>query len=318
MGFPIRLVGVTPYRGHLEKFHMGAWTPVCLPTSSDKARLIAADACQKIGYNDVLDVTLKSGSSNCAYNNCTSNWLDPGNCTAFGRSGFVSCRVSDVDSIFVRLSARSGDRLPFSDWVLLDGYLADVAFQIGVLWREICFPFNRNALDGICRSLGYDNVIEDDLYRWWSSERAVAMNCSSKEIEECTLTESRSKCYVPYHLSCSVHDGKVRLVDGLHESEGRVEVHFSSSWSGVCNDEWVVNNANVVCRQLGYEKAVAVSARRRGLLLPSVNTMYHVRCNGNETSLNDCAKERSNRPCKAAEVTCKENECKYSDISIMQ
>ena len=316
MGFPIRLVGVTPYRGHLEKFHMGAWTPVCMPTSSDKARLIAADACQKMGYNDVLDVTLKSGSSTCAYNNCTSNWLDPGNCTAFGSSGFVSCRVSDVDSIFVRISTEGGrGRLPFSDWVLLDEDLAVVSFQIGGLWREISASFIFFSYD---RSLGYG--LFTDLRFSLGTENNVIMTCSSHEIEECTFTDSGSSSTFGSPLYCSVHNrhnGKVRLVDGLHESEGRVEVYFSSSWSGVCNDKWVVNNANVVCRQLGYKKAAAVSARRRGLLSPSSNAMYHVRCNGKETSLNDCAKDLSNRSCKAAEVTCKESECIYSDISIM-
>ena len=315
MGFPIRLVGVTPYRGHLEKFHMGAWTPVCMPTSSDKARLIAADACQKMGYNNVLDVTLKSGSSTCAYNNCTSNLLDPGNCTAFGSSGFVSCRVSDVDSIFVRISA---DITPFSSWVRVDGHFVDVRFQIGGLWRDICPSSKNNGFFGICRSLGYDYRRVYYSRFWPSSKRTIAaMSCSSGEIEDCTFTVSRSTCDFKKFLFCTAHNGKVRLVDGLHESEGRVEVYFSSSWSGVCNDKWVVNNANVVCRQLGYKKAAAVSARRRGLLSPSSNAMYHVRCNGKETSLNDCAKDLSNRSCKAAEVTCKESECIYSDISIM-
>ena len=310
MGFPIRLVGVTPYRGHLEKFHMGAWTPVCMPTSSDKAMLIAADSCQKMGYKDVLDVTLKSGSSACVYNNCTSNWFDPGNCTALGRSGFVSCRVSDVDSISVRLSATSRDGLPISDWELLGKDLVGLKFQIGGLWRGVCSTnFINNGLHILCSSLGYDYVSR------WSSfayiNTTAVMTCSSEEIEECifTDTETRSRCIVPWSTHCTAHNGKVRLVDGLHESEGRVEVYFSSSWSGVCNDKWVVNNANVICRQLGYKKAVDVSARRRGLLSPSVNAMYRVRCNGNETALKDCARKRS-RSCKAVEVACKENECK--------
>ena len=307
MGFPIRLVGVTPYRGHLEKFHMGAWTSVCMPTSSDKARLIAGDACQKMGYKDVLDVTLKSGTSTCSYINCTSNWFDPGNCTASGNSGFVSCRVSDIDSIFVRLLAGRGDGLPFSDWGLLGERLLGLRFQIGGLWRQVCFSLDRYRFDGLCSSLGYDFAIAATGSS--ITKTGAAMSCSSNEIEDCTFIESRSSCTVSDLIDCSAYNGTVRLVDGLHESEGRVEVHFYSSWSGMCNDSWVVIDANSVCRQLGYEKAVAFSARRRGLLSPSSNAMYHVRCNGNETSLNDCPKELS-RSCKAAEVTCKENECK--------
>lgn len=49
-------------------------------------------------------------------------------------------------------------------------------------------------------------------------------------------------------------EGDVRLAEGHHSVyEGSVEVCLDGMWITVCNSAWDVNDATVVCRQLGYE-----------------------------------------------------------------
>ena len=51
-------------------------------------------------------------------------------------------------------------------------------------------------------------------------------------------------------LQC--HEGEVQLVNGSVPNEGRVEVCVDSVWGTICNDRWGSDDAEVVCRQLGY------------------------------------------------------------------
>lgn len=52
-----------------------------------------------------------------------------------------------------------------------------------------------------------------------------------------------------YHTDCN--EGQVRLVNGSNSDEGRVEICRNGQWGGVCDSNWGVNEAQVVCRQVG-------------------------------------------------------------------
>ena len=47
-------------------------------------------------------------------------------------------------------------------------------------------------------------------------------------------------------------DGSSRLVGGMYNYEGRVEICTNGGWSTVCDDYWGSVDAQVICNQLGY------------------------------------------------------------------
>ncbi|XP_072167399.1 scavenger receptor cysteine-rich domain superfamily protein-like [Diadema setosum] len=85
-------------------------------------------------------------------------------------------------------------------------------------------------------------------------------------------------------------EGSIRLVDGSEDSEGRVEIFHNSVWGTVCDDAWGMNDARVVCRQLGYEEAeeATSSARFGGGEDDQPIFMDNVDCTGSEVELADC------------------------------
>ena len=49
-------------------------------------------------------------------------------------------------------------------------------------------------------------------------------------------------------------DGDVRVIGGSYPWEGRVEIYISGSWGTITDSDWTSDDAQAVCRKLGYFK----------------------------------------------------------------
>ena len=91
-------------------------------------------------------------------------------------------------------------------------------------------------------------------------------------------------------------------------SEGRVEVFYNGIWGGICADGWDLNDAKVVCRQLGFPDAVeATNDTWMGDGL-SLAHLTNVQCNGSEEHLRE--------ECPFSEVEANQN-CSHGEAGVV-
>ncbi|XP_028395740.1 deleted in malignant brain tumors 1 protein-like [Dendronephthya gigantea] len=165
-------------------------------------------------------------------------------------------------------------------------------------WGTICDDqWDIKDAQVVCRQLGYQEVFASlqgklvpsgsgqiwlDNVRCSGNEQNLA-SCSHRGwgVHNCRHSEDAGvNCFGP----------SIRL-KGPSSSNGvgRVEIFYSGKWGTVCDDQWDINDAQVVCRQLGYQKAFMAL---QGNLVPSGSGQIwldDVHCSGNEQNLANCS-----------------------------
>ncbi|XP_062296481.1 lysyl oxidase homolog 3B [Scomber scombrus] len=82
---------------------------------------------------------------------------------------------------------------------------------------------------------------------------------------------------------------KVRLTGYPRKhNEGRVELFYKGEWGTICDDDFSISNANVLCRQLGFVSATGwTHSAKYGKGLGKI-WLDNVLCNGGEKSIEFC------------------------------
>lgn len=99
---------------------------------------------------------------------------------------------------------------------------------------------------------------------------------------------------------------------GPHSCSGRVEVWYKKRWGTVCDQDWDLSDAEVVCRQVGC--GPAVQAPGGAHFGPGNGDIWleKVFCNGMETELSLCGAVMSKKNLcvhsQDASVICEEKE----------
>ncbi|XP_049320450.1 scavenger receptor cysteine-rich type 1 protein M130 isoform X3 [Astyanax mexicanus] len=304
----VRLVdGGNRCAGRVEVLHRGHWGTVCDDYWDMRD---AAVVCRELGCGEAIDAPRRarfgsgSGPIWVEYANCAGSESSLKNCRSYDW-GRQRCN-HDEDAGAVCAEVRLVGRSRCS---------GRVEVLHGESWVTVCdADFNQQDAEVVCRELGCGSPVEvlgaaafgRVEGQVWSEE----LQCRGSESQIHFCPKSSSLKHNCSHdddvgLVCSE---SVRLVDGGSRCAGRVEVLHKGQWGTVCDDNWDMIDAAVVCRELGCGEAVdALSGAYFGSGSGPI-WMDNVECRESESILKNCksagwGKHNCNHP-KDAGVIC--------------
>ena len=121
-----------------------------------------------------------------------------------------------------------------------------------------------------------------------------------------------------FFLNVSLFTVPVRLagVDGVNYA-GRVEVFYQGKWGKICRNEWDINDVKVVCRQLGFQSALAeflgTDTKDENISV----ALSNVACTGQESVFASCKRRDGNHRCSnniGAQALCEPSKWKSAIV----
>uniref|UniRef100_A0A4W3GIB9 SRCR domain-containing protein n=1 Tax=Callorhinchus milii TaxID=7868 RepID=A0A4W3GIB9_CALMI len=88
---------------------------------------------------------------------------------------------------------------------------------------------------------------------------------------------------------CLTEHKMLRLANGLHSCEGRVEVFYNGTWGTVCSDSMGIDEAEVICKQLDCGKSLEVEYDGKFDEGSGPIWLDDMECNSNESFLWQCS-----------------------------
>ncbi|ROI15309.1 Deleted in malignant brain tumors 1 protein [Anabarilius grahami] len=287
IGSDIRLVNGDSCSGRVEVLYNGIWGTVC----DDGWDLSdAAVVCREMGCGNVIEAkrgaNFGQGSGpiwmddvQCAGNestlkNCSSNEWGVHNCSHQQDAGVI-CQLS------VRLM--NGDSCSGRVEVLYNG-----------IWGTVCDDYwDLTNAAVMCREMGCGNVKEA------KSEAYFGQGSGQIWMDDvnCVGTESSLKnCRTPgwgihdcgHNEDAGVICNTIKLVNGSDSCSGRVEVLYNGTWGTVCDDDWDLSDAAVVCREMGCRNVIEAKSEAYFGQGSGQIWMDDINCAGNESSLKNC------------------------------
>ncbi|XP_071950900.1 scavenger receptor cysteine-rich domain superfamily protein-like [Antedon mediterranea] len=286
----IRLVnGSHPLEGRLEVLYNNQWGTVCDDQFS------ASDAevvCRHLG--NYITSSLNAYSCCALFGKGVGPILLSGlTCTGQERR-VEDCIFQGNDPVCQHnrdVSIHCSDIRLVEDQDSLQGKLE---FIENLQWGEICADdWDINDANVACRQLFNTSALSVYVRDTRSSRQPLfgGFNCNGTEsrLSDCPRS-SYVRC-TGQHLAGIKCDAviKIRLQDGPNELEGRVEVFYNNEWGTVCDDGWSIQEAAVVCRQLGNYDVTSAKCCNE---YPGGNGSIHLDdmdCQGNERRLEECS-----------------------------
>jgi len=169
----------------------------------------------------------------------------------------------------------------------------------------------------VCASLGFSRHNAQAVHRSFfgpvSSFAMDDLHCTGSEtkLEDCThITSHNCGSHEGAGVQCypKVYESSVTLVGGDGVSSGNVFMRNSNGFFGpVCDDGWGIEDAQVVCASLGFDRAQSEATTNSFFgNVPSDFSLDDVACTGSETGIEECTSITNENcgPTEGAGVRC--------------
>ncbi|CAH1244700.1 PRSS12 [Branchiostoma lanceolatum] len=299
-GRTVRLVGGNGTYGRVEVLHEGVWGSVCDDQfDMEDGRVV----CRQLGLPGVVDVyhqaAFGSGSGPI--------WLDNVDCKG-DELRIESCSHNGWNVTDCKHEEDAGVACLHSPTELqLMEILNEQAFHI--IQQSKLIKQRQQTIDQLQQTLeSLKNTVEsvqlyDGIQQTEIGQLSQEFDGNMKQLEDL-----REVSIVP-----------VRLAGANATSfQGRVEVFYDGEWGSICDDNWGIEEANAVCRELGFPQATQAIQSAAATFGEGTGIIWldDVSCQGNETSLSQCThKDWGDHNCKHEEdagVVCYEWKAGFS------
>ncbi|KAA0720726.1 Deleted in malignant brain tumors 1 protein [Triplophysa tibetana] len=283
----VKLIKTTKqYSGRVEVLYNGQWGTVC----DDGWDLTdAAVVCKHMGFG-----TPKNATTGAFFGQGVGPvWLDDVECTGT-ESTLKNCPSKTVGTSTCSHANDAG--VICSPPVRLVNGLDSCSGRVEVLhngtWGTVCMDL-WDELDAavVCREMGCPSHADAKRFSYFGSGTGTKW----MDDVQCTGTESALKdCrfngWGSHNCNHTQEAGvicrEVKLVDGTSPCDGRLQVLYTGHWGSVCNTGWGLEDAMVLCRELGCGEVIEVTSYVGPYDGPK--WMDNVACRGKEVTLRSC------------------------------
>uniref|UniRef100_H2L4H8 SRCR domain-containing protein n=1 Tax=Oryzias latipes TaxID=8090 RepID=H2L4H8_ORYLA len=281
--------------GTLEMFYGGDWGPVA---ASNWSRDSASAVCAQLGCGSALSTRSKDN-----FLNRSVWWIQPPCGPSLEDCDIMRWDDQSQSTLEIICSGKTKhqrhyftDHVPFYS-VRLENSSSRCSGGLEVKsnnwWSSVCEDdFDLLDAEVVCRELGCGapSVLQGALYG--EAEAPILSReflCEGHEsvLLDCGSSWRKTKACPPdkaVGLTCS---DSVRLENGSSRCSGRLEVKSNNSWSSVCEDDFDLLDAEVVCRELGCGAPSVLQGALYGEAEAPILSREFL-CEGHESVLLDC------------------------------
>ncbi|XP_060758925.1 deleted in malignant brain tumors 1 protein-like [Neoarius graeffei] len=302
----VRLSGGSKCQGEVEIYFRQDWRRVLLDSWSLSE---ASVLCRQLGCGSVLNY--RSSPSTTEHKHmcvtgfsCSGTEAHLGNCSS---TQPVNC--SSGEQLYITCSAPRSIRLVGSG--------GDCAGRLEVFhsgsWGTVCDDsWDIEDAQVVCRQLQCGEALSTHIPAWFGPGTGpVWLNEVECEGKETSLWNCRYQLCEEGECGHQEDVGVVcsgtrmsQLQGGWSLCSGGLEVYHNATWGSICDDQWNIRNAQVVCRQLGCGSALRAERNVTGSGEETI-WLNRVKCRGDEIHLWDCHHSLKNHTdCSHAGVTC--------------